>query len=253
VAEIQRLFDLRSQMGPPEATFWSVVQRTIFTHLEVNFRDYLPFLMVGLTPSFPIEPITIDDTTDEHFQTLCWRMFHVYDGQLLPEAEGIAYTVGSADRLIAEQPPYACAYSDGAIGARHVFSYDKNWETERPEMVRPSITHMWKRLREMLEAIASWPREQGAYDGPLICRIAVGNLSGTIAVLPRDMERLAVTVVHQPLSPTRMSSWQYQVEWDQSVPIDDLLEPLMAKLARQLQFSLFRPFRERIRTASKQS
>ena len=251
VAEIERLFDVRSRLGPPEETLWSVAQRKVFMHLSANLGDYLPFLMVGLTPAFPIEPIAIDDSTDDRFQMLCWRIFPGYQGSLVAEPDGIAYAVASADRLIAEQPPYACVYADGSIGARSVFSYGKSWDAGRPEMVQLSITHMWKMLRGMVEALAPWPREQGAYDGPLTCRVAVGNLGGTVAVLPSATSGLRVLARDTPVTPSGLPGWQHRAEWERGVSIDDFLEPLVAKLARQLQYRLFRPHRERIRAESR--
>jgi hypothetical protein len=69
----------------------------------------------------------------------------------------------------------------------------------------------------------------------LTCRIALGNIDNTIMVAPGGVLGPAPGTAIVNSSP----EWLRQVEWGRDEPIDDLLEGLMASLARQLQFRYF--------------
>ncbi len=79
VREIQMLFKRGVPLSQAEAMPWARTQRQVFSHLAgQHIADHLPFLMIGLTPAFPIEPVALDAARDRAFRDLYWRMFSQY-------------------------------------------------------------------------------------------------------------------------------------------------------------------------------
>jgi hypothetical protein len=171
VREIQALFARRAEAVPETQLPWVRVQRDTLL-LSLHDEVQPPVLMVGLTPAFPIEPITVNEETDERFNQLCYALFGARD-LVVREPDGIAYAPYLYDGALV-YPPFACAYADGSIGARVSVApgrerQDKLWVL--------SFFQFWSLLRRKLLTALRWPYEVCRYGGPVICRIALGNLA----------------------------------------------------------------------------
>jgi len=239
VREIEALFQRRIAPAPGHAqeTGWERTLRNVFVPAGAAQRERPPFVMCALTPAFPIEPIVVDQRGDDFFGRLCLNAFSMHvSSALLRLADGIVFDPSRLPNAAASPPypPYACAYGDGAIGLQWTLGLGEPRSLDTPQ--RLDVIGTWRFLRTFVVAATTWPREACGYEGPLTCRIALGNIDNTIMVAPDGLlgpsARMSLILNSDP-------QWLRQIEWGRNEPIDDALAGLMASLARQLQFPYF--------------
>jgi len=239
VREIEALFQRRVGLAPGDAeeTGWERALRNVFVPAGAARRERPPFVMCALTPAFPIEPIVVDQRGDDFFARLCLTAFAMHTSSaLLRLADGVVFDPSRLPNAApyGPYPPYACAYGDGAIGLQWTFGLGDPRSPDTPQ--RLDVIGTWQFLRKFVVAAATWPRALCGYEGPLTCRIALGNIDNTIMVAPDAVlgpaARLSSILNSDP-------QWLRQIEWSRDEPIDDVLAEMMASLARQLQFPYF--------------
>ncbi len=249
VREIEALFQRRVGLAPGDAeeTGWERAIRNVFVPAGAAQRERPPFVTCALTPAFPIEPIVVNERSDNFFARLCLDGFGIRASRaLLRLDDGIVF---DPNRLpnIAEYHPYVCAYGDGAIGFQWTFGVGEPRPSNGP--ARLAVVETWRLLRKFIVAAATWPRGLCRYDGPLTCRIALGNIDNTIMTVPDDWlaewERVPPII---NLSP----QWLRQIEWGRDELINDVLFEQMASLARTLQFPHFHGLLHMIRPNAEQ-
>lgn len=247
VREIEALIE-QKRATPGRATVpWAQAQNDVFAYARSSQPGQHLYLMLWLTPAFPITPVPMDSTTDEQFQQLCERWFRT-DQYVFSLADGIVYSpalspeVGSEDRA---SSTYACAYEDGTVALRWL-------EAERSPEAKPTghsyrigVPALWHQLRRLLLEAQVWPRQTCQYSGPLRCRVGLADVTHTVvAELPTMRPQPTTAILN------RQVGWQYQGEWHDAEDLEDFLAGAMASLARQLQCRWYGRFEQSIRTAS---
>jgi len=247
VREIEALFQRRvtPATGAAAETGWRRTVSAVFVAAGAAQRERPPFFMCALTPAFPIEPIAIDERSDEFFRRLCINKFRIsVDRALLRLDDGVVFDPYHL-RNVTGYPPYVCAYSDGSIGVQWTFGLGDPRSPTEP--TRLDVIETWRLLRQLILTAAAWPRDLCGYGGPLTCRLALGNIANTIMAVPDDWLEPSVRVP-PILNPS--PQWLRQIEWGRDEPINEVLVELMASLARQLQFPYFRDLLRMIRPAT---
>jgi hypothetical protein len=246
VREVAELFARRGETAGLAPTLWSRTWQRTFTHETMPPAPTVaPFLMIALAPAFPLEPITLDAKTDWEFQSICAILFG--EGHyLFREPDGIILDF-LAHGHGGEHPPYACATADGSISVRDSIAPFFQGDTERPKPLGVDLVGLWKSMRHILTIAQRWPRDVCGYGGPLLCRLALGNLYDTIAAVPTDVFHSLAFTSSGPIIPNRAPSWSADVEWDRGQDCDDVIGQHLASLSRQLQFGHYPSLKDRIR------
>jgi hypothetical protein len=237
VREIQLLFERRTETVREEQQPWAEVCNAIFLPLNASDLTQAPYVMIGLTPAFPVEPITLNTAHDDAFGFLAVRAF-MTKGKVYREPSGVS-VVYSYDGPDTPAPPMALARSDGTVGMRMGLYPGKVWAGSRPTPLRVDLVTAWTRIRDMLLSAEDWPRLQCGYTGSLVCRLGLGNLSETYGAVEDKVVRRFTHDLQSDVLPNRTPGWSLDTEWDHGVQVDDLIEPALGSLARRLQFPYF--------------
>jgi len=251
VREIEALFQRRidpAALGATEKTGWERARSAVFVPAGAAAREQPPFFMCVLTPAFPIEPIVIDDRSDEFFRRVCINGFKIsVDSAILHLDNGVAFNPYRLPNTTG-YPPYVCAYADGSIGIQWTFGVGAARPASGP--VRLDVVETWRLIRRMIVAAAEWPRTLCGYSGSLTCRIGLNNIHNTIMVVPDDDWLEPAARVPPILNDSPL--WLRQIEWDRDESINDVLAEQMSFLARMLQFPHFHSLLHMIRPAAEQ-
>lgn len=218
---------------------WSQLRRNIFGREQIHKPDVAPYVMVGLTPAFPLEPIVMDEASDETFGRLAFQLFH--EPPFLVRLEhGIMHAPyrNEATRT-AESEGHA--FDDGSIGvAINLHPGASNDDRTVPWNI--DLVYIWQTLHRLLTWSAWWPRRTLGYGGPLLCRIALGNIANVVAHVPQRSEIPVPAGARNTLP-----RWAVEREWDSATPAHDLIEDVLASLARQLQIPNYQAIKKELR------
>lgn len=248
VREIEALFTYREGAEGHQLAPWDLLRRTVFGAEHSVSAGSAPYAMIGLTPVFPIEPVSVDEDTDSTFEGICIGLGFDARHRLIRDVNGATYAPSLIPQGRRDDPTYATYYNDGSIGiGRYLGDNPKRPISETWLKLR--LDYVWRIFRELLEAAETWPREYCKYRGPILCRIAIGSLDNVVAVEPGGGD--AIGYLAGTLVANQMPSWSTQFEWDTATEIDSLLGQYLGSLARQLQFPLYRTYREMILAASR--
>lgn len=241
VREIAALFDRRIEDSRNLPTPWKKARDTIFGYQTQHAPEEPATLMIGLTPAFPIDSIPLTDDTDQQFERMCLSVFRSSD-QLVTEPDGILFY-----RPFDQSPDNrtACAFNEGSVGFRGNLEHGRERLADGSLVRLLDLSHLWFNMRRALEVAYRWPHETCGCNGPLLCRMAIGNLSDVLAMYAVNGE-----VKAQSSQPSRSSSWGVEVEWDQNVSIDDLIERNFVSIARTMQFPRSHELLSQLREAS---
>lgn len=218
---------------------WSRVRRDIFSREQVHKPEIGPYVMVGLTPAFPLDPIIMNEQIDESFYMLCVQLFS-RPPFLVRLEDGIMHSP-YLDEATRDDENRVLAFNEGSIGAA-VDLYPRSSPGDPRKIL---LFPLWRRLHQLLTRVALWPRQTFGYDGPLLCRIALGNIADTVA-----------GGLHEPYDPivpagarNNLPRWAVEREWDSATDAHDLIVDVLASLTRQLQYSGYQNIREELRAA----
>jgi len=235
VAEIEDLFRRRADLGVAPVRPWSRVLNDVFAGESLASPERAPALMVGLTPAFPAASLVVDEGSDAAFQHICSVLFGA-GHYVLRLPDGIIYAPGRDDAH-REDETFGCAYADGSIAFRVPLGAGR--------APRLDLVGVWRRLRAVLVAAEAWPRATSRYGGPLVCRIALGDITDMVASAKgATPPQLAIP----PAFRNRLPGWHCQMEWASGGDVDDLIELVLASLARQLQFPDYHAAKRQLRT-----
>lgn len=221
---------------------WSQILRNVFSREQLYKPEIAPYLMVGLNPAFPLEPVTMDETRDAEFSSLCVPLF-MTSPFLVLLSRGIMHAP-SLNEPTREDDSIGYAFDEGAIGVSINLSPGQR-NIARDPPLRINLIYLWQTLYRLLTGAARWPRDTFAYDGPLICRIALGNITDIVAVGP-DSSRRDIPAGAR----NKLPGWSVEREWDSSTGADDVIEEALASLARQLQFPNYQTIKKELRAAA---
>jgi len=246
VREIGELFNRRELAAGVFAD--DIRYRAVFGWAQEHQPDKPPILMVGVAPTFPIEPVTLSQESDDRFRRIGMDLFHAH--YVVFEPHGIVYDPGAYGRD-PEPGRFGCAYDDGTIGVQVRLATVTHDEPDGPHSLNSvtmrdmDILGLWRTMRWVLEVVARWPREACGYGGPLRCRFALGNIANVGLTLPEGL-------IHEPhpLPRNRQPGWTGTVEWGKGDDVNSLLDEQVALLARQLQFPYYQTFRTQLRSAA---
>jgi len=247
VREIIELIGRRDANTDHEETAWERTRNDTFVYTTQDNQQLPPILMIGLTPAFPIPAIAIDSQSDRGFQNICMSL---YGQEYYPvmKPDGIIYSIGEYGSNV-PYAPFACAYADGSVGVQDSDELFASWrwgEERRASPYPVSLPQLWRRMSSLLTQAQRWPREVCNYDGPLVCRLALGNICNTIAVIPDEWWSYSTVIRPRQVVPNRSTGWSIDTEWDQGVSVKDLIERNLIPLARQLQFGHYHAFKNKI-------
>lgn len=219
---------------------WSQVCRNIFSREQIDKPEVAPYVMVGLTPAFPLDPIAMNDETDESFYLLSVRLFG--GTPFLVKLEDGIIHAPYRDEATRDDENEAFAFNEGSIGAA-ISLYPKKtnntWEDHRTIYFVP----LWRQLHRLLTCTALWPRQTLGYDGPLLCRIGLGNIANTVA---GGLHRFYDPIIPAGARNT-LPRWAVEREWDSATDAHDLIEEVLAPLARQLQLPNYQGIKDELR------
>lgn len=218
---------------------WSHILHDVFIRAQMPNPELAPCVMVGLTPANPLDPITMDDEIDERFGKLCFQLFHS-SAFLVKLDQGVMHAPFRNDAT-RNDDSVGYAYNEGSIGvALNLHPGQRNDNPNVPWNI--SLVHIWRTLHRLLTWSAWWPRNTFAYDGPLHCRIALGNLTNVVAYgLHRSELPISATALNN------LPGWTQERTWDSPTDAHDLIEDVLASLARQLQFPNYRAIKSALR------
>lgn len=246
LATLRQLADLFGTSLPSEGRMdapWSQVRRNIFSREQIHKPEVAPYVMVGLTPAFPLDPLAMDEQTDESFFMLCVQLF----GKppfLVRLEQGIMH-VPYRDEATRDDESEVQAFNEGSVGvAVNLHPGETNGTSGEPWTIR--LFPLWRTLYHLLTCTAAWPRQTFGYDGPLLCRIALGNIANTVAG--------GLHQYYDPIIPAgarnTLPRWAVEREWNSTTDAHDLIEDVLASLARQLQFPNYQAIKKELRTAA---
>jgi hypothetical protein len=216
------------------APLWERTIRNIFFP-PATVPSRPPFLMCAVTPALSADPADFTGKEHELFSRLCMQVFGVSARRaILNEQDGIIFDPSQMPDNQDDFPLYGCAYRDGSIGFRWTFPPTGHSLEKGPW--RQDLIQTWRLFRTMLVPAALWPRQLLGYQGPLVCRLGMGNIASTILSVPRDF---LVEWEQVPPILNKKLQWVSETEWEIDTPVNDLLQDQMAHLARQLQFRHF--------------
>jgi len=247
VREIIELIGRRDASAAHEETPWERTRNDTFVYTTQNNQQLPPVLMIGLTPAFPIPAITIDSRSDRGFQDICMSLYG-QDYYPVMKPDGIILSVGDYKPDV-PYAPFACAYADGSIGVQDSDDISPSWRWGEEKRASPyplSLPHLWHRMAFLLTQAQRWPREVCGYSGPLVCRLALGNITNTIATIPDEWWSRSTVIRPRQVVPNRSTGWFIDTEWDQGMSVKDLIERDLSPLARQLQFGHYHAFKNKI-------
>src|SRR6476646_11626783 len=81
----------------------------------IHNPEVAPYVMIRLTPAFPLDPITMDEEADEMFQQLCVRLFGSMPFLVRLE-QGIMHAP-HRDEATRDDESEVLAFNEGSIGA----------------------------------------------------------------------------------------------------------------------------------------
>jgi len=252
VREIIELIGRRDASTRHEDTPWERIGSSTFAYTSQDDQRLPPILMIGLTPAFPIPPIPIDNQSDRGFQNICLSL---YGQEYYPvmQPDGITYSVGAHKPMAPAAPVVtAHAYADGSIGVRdsdEIFSSWRWGEEVRASPYEVDLPHLWRRIALLLTQAQRWPRDVCGYDGPLVCRLALGNIANAIATIPDEWWSRSTAIRPRQIVPNPSRGWSIDTEWDQGMSVKDVIERSLPPLARQLQFGHYHAFKNKIMEA----
>ncbi len=225
---------------------WSQILANVFSREQIHKPEIAPYLMVGLTPVFPLEPVTMDEDRDEQFHMLCAPLFMTIPF-LVKLSRGIMHAPYRDERT-REDESVGYAFDEGSIACTvNLSPGDRMSESDVPWQL--SLVDLWRTLHRMLTTSARWPRNAFTYDGPLICRIALGNIAGAVAV---GLESSRINRINIPAGArNRLPGWSIEHEWTNSTDAHDIIEEVLAPLARQLQFPNYHAIKKELRAATR--
>jgi hypothetical protein len=216
---------------------WPQVLRNIFGREHIDKPEVAPYVMVGLTPALPLARIPMDDQTDQVFYMLCVQLF----GRppfLMKLEDGIIH-VPYRNEETRDDESEVHAFDEGSIGAA-VSLYPPGSRGDRRTI---HLIPLWKRIYHLLTCTALWPRQAVGYDGPLRCRIALGNIADTVAGGVHEHYDSIVPVGAR----NRLPGWAVEREWDRATNAHDIIEDALASLTRQLQYSGYQNIKAELR------
>jgi len=197
--------------------------------------------MVGLTPAFPLDPIAMGEASDGSFERLAFQLFH--EPPFLVRLERGIMHAPYRNEATRSAESEGVALDDGSIGAAiNLHPGASNDDPAVPWHI--DLVRVWQSLHRLLTWAAWWPRRTLGYDGPLLCRIALGNIANVVAHVPQHAESPVPAGARNTLP-----RWAVEREWDGATDPHDLIEAVLASLARQLQFPNYRAVRSEIRRA----
>ena len=241
VRELEVLFQQRRDIGGQERSRWSDVERLALGPLSSSDPDKPLLLAVALTPTFPIPPVALDSTSEEHFQLMVRECFGSFEVPFMePDGFLLIPEVGS---LPGPPPHAASAYSDGSVALRTEIGSPGG-----PKRIDPA--YLWSRFRHSLEVAARWPRDVCGVSGPLHFSVGLGNIADAVLELNKRQHFQAGvvgTLLGPPPRRNTQTLWVGSGEWEQGVDANDLIERAFESLARQLQCRFYAPLRGKIR------
>jgi len=243
---------LNAYFRPPSP--WSEVLRDTFAFGNQFLSNLSPVLMLGLTPQTSVAPMTLNDHSTRHFRRLCRDLFDG-DRYVITSDHSVFYAsyladsdVASPDARVPHDGAFACAYDDGSCGVRWAISHDGTKDVD--------FVGVWRLLASWLRTMEQWPRQICGYDGPLRCKIGLGNLADAFATVPLPVDGLFAGLPFAddleggaPEFRNRLPSWSIEVAWDRDANVDDLIDAALASLARTLQFWHYDSLRAAIRAS----
>lgn len=235
VRDLQALFERRGESLAPATGPWGRVNTRVFQYLGMIDRELPPVVAVGLTPVFPITPAALSLEADVVFSDIVRTGLGIHTDPFL-EPDGVSYIAQPKDPP-PERIAAAMALASGDIGLRRSVTY----ETAAAGHRQVDVEVVWRHFSRLLTAASTWTRGICGVAGPLHYVLALGNIPDTILVID---ERL-VEAEAAPLAryvPQRLNQqpyWMTSGEWDEGQDVNDLIEPALAGLARQLQCRAF--------------
>ncbi len=226
VTEIEALFRRRVDRAVDAATPEKMMEMNVFDYAALASQDDPQCLIIGLTPAFPAPIIPANIETDSAFKRICLDVFRENEA-IIRHPRGITY-LPSLDPNRRDNPSCAMAFDNGSIGIRRPLGIHR--------AARIELAGVWQIMREILYHAARWPRSIFHYGGPLICQFAVSNIDGVTVgdeATPRWIFEVA-----EPFR-NRMKAWYDEHEWSAGMARDDVIEPALHSLARQLQYPYF--------------
>jgi Putative DNA-binding domain len=192
-----------------------------------------PIILVGLTPAFPRQPVEMRRDQDLRFRQLCINALD-YDVEPFLEPGGVS--VQPEENCAARHGfSSARAFGDGTVEIKRFFI----GADEEPNGLRNiGVGALWRDLKRILAAGATWPLEACQFTGELLYVMALGNIAGSRLVLPNELslELLSAADRGGAARVNRRPMWSARGEWDPgSVPPDEIIEREFASLARVLQ------------------
>lgn len=219
---------------------WSQLLRSVFSREQIDRPEVAPYVMVGLTPAFPLDPITMDEEADERFHQLCVPLF-MSPPFLVKLEHGIMHAP-YRNEATRHNDSEGFAFNEGTIGVAINLHPGEHNDTSGPWHI--SLVHVWRTLHRLLTRSAYWPRSTFSYDGPLLCRIALGNIANTVVSGP-EPARFSTPVGAR----NQLPRWAVEREWDSATDAHDLIEEVLASLTRQLQFPNYQAIKKELRAA----
>jgi len=231
VTEIEAMFRRRVDVGVALDDPWQYINMNVFGYAANPVNDRPPDLMLGLMPAFPATPARATAETDSAFQGICVELFGSGSSiHRLPHGVSYAPFMHKDHR---DDSNYACAFEDGSIGVRKTIM-----RTREPAL---DIVNLWRIMRITFMQAARWPHTIMDYSGPLICQVAMGNITD----LSVDVHRVSQwTLDVEPGFQNGMPTWYYNVEWSGGVAVDEIVENALATLTRQLQYPFFHTIKD---------
>lgn len=236
VREIEALFSRRQDAENVPAPPWRRIQGQVFTTGSFAVEAYqTPHLMAGLTPSFPIEAVPIDERTDEAFTEICRAWFR--NAQCLVRLpDGMTYDpalLKTYNPDLVVRTNYGAAFSDGTIGVRMKLTDAEALGDPTSRPLHLNALGIADLLFRTLRDAREWPSRVCRYDGVLYCRLSLTNLT-------------EAHFGNEPAIPSPQALWNYEAEWARSEDLEALIHGGMASLARQLQMPSYSTIRNSI-------
>lgn len=180
LATLRELAALLGASPPGEAhadSPWSQRRRSIFGREQISKPDVAPYVMIGLTPTFPLDPIAMDETSDATFERFAFQRFH--EPPFLVRLEHGIMHVPCRDEATRTVWGEDQAFDDGSIGvAINLHPGASNDDPAMPWSI--DLLHVWQTFHHPLTWSALWPRRTLGYDGPLLCGIALVNIANVV-------------------------------------------------------------------------